>query len=41
MQQSVLNRHQAFDNFFNPKLKAKYPHSNVDTVSNRAITVLV
>ncbi|ARR51663.1 transposase [Photobacterium damselae subsp. damselae] len=25
MQQSVINLHQAFDNFFNPKLKAKYP----------------
>ncbi len=25
LQQSVINLHQAFDNFFNPKLKAKYP----------------
>lgn len=25
LQQSVINIHQAFDNFFNPKLKAKYP----------------
>lgn len=25
LQQSVLNIHQAFDNFFNPKLKAKHP----------------
>jgi putative transposase len=25
LQQSVLNLHQAFDNFFNSKLKAKYP----------------
>ena len=24
LQQSVINLHQAFDNFFNPKLKAKY-----------------
>ncbi|PNI01009.1 RNA-guided endonuclease TnpB family protein [Vibrio diazotrophicus] len=25
LQQSVINLHQAFDNFFNPRLKAKYP----------------
>lgn len=25
LQQSVINLHQAFDNFFNPKLKARYP----------------
>lgn len=25
LQQSVINLHQAFDNFFNPKLKTKYP----------------
>ena len=25
LQQSVIHLHQAFDNFFNPKLKAKYP----------------
>ncbi|MDF0534303.1 RNA-guided endonuclease TnpB family protein [Shewanella sp. A32] len=25
LQQSVINLHTAFDNFFNPKLKAKYP----------------
>jgi len=25
LQQSVINLHQAFDNFFNPKLKAKFP----------------
>lgn len=25
LQQSVINLHQAFENFFNPKLKAKYP----------------
>ncbi|ARR49896.1 transposase [Photobacterium damselae subsp. damselae] len=25
LQQSVINLHQAFDNFFNPKLKAEYP----------------
>ena len=25
LQQSLINLHQAFDNFFNPKLKAKYP----------------
>ena len=25
LQQSVINLHQAFDNFFNPKLKAKHP----------------
>ncbi|MCC4795142.1 helix-turn-helix domain-containing protein [Vibrio lentus] len=24
LQQSVINLHQAFDNFFNPKLRAKY-----------------
>jgi putative transposase len=26
LQQSVINLHQAFDNFFNPKLRAKYPN---------------
>ncbi|WP_305814216.1 RNA-guided endonuclease TnpB family protein [Photobacterium leiognathi] len=25
LQQSVINLHKAFDNFFNPKLKARYP----------------
>ena len=25
LQQSVINLHRAFDNFFNPKLKARYP----------------
>lgn len=25
LQQSMINLHQAFDNFFNPKLKARYP----------------
>ena len=25
LQQAVINLHQAFDNFFNPKLKAKFP----------------
>ena len=25
LQQSVINIHRAFDNFFNPKLKARYP----------------
>ncbi|MBB1466562.1 IS200/IS605 family element transposase accessory protein TnpB [Vibrio sp. SG41-7] len=25
LQQSIINLHQAFDNFFNPKLKARYP----------------
>lgn len=25
LQQAVINLHKAFDNFFNPKLKAKYP----------------
>ncbi|MCQ1058346.1 transposase [Photobacterium sp. ZSDE20] len=25
LQQAVINLHQAFDNFFNPKMKAKYP----------------
>jgi len=26
LQQSVINLHSAFDNFFNPKLRAKYPN---------------
>lgn len=40
LQQAVINPDIAFSNFFNPKLKARFQHSNVSTVSNPAITVL-